>query len=90
MAVKVFRKRRGSELQRGFFKDNLSTHTHAYTHTHTILKNVHGHVVWEKFVLFFSLFFLIYTKHSLTKAGGGQCLLPISLVLWLNERSTGN
>lgn len=69
MAVKVFRKRRGSELQRGFFRDNLSAHTRAYTHTHTILKNVHGHLVWKKFVLF-SLFFLMYTKHSLTKAGG--------------------
>lgn len=72
MAIKVFRKRRGLKLWRGLVLKIILG-----TQSHRILKNAHGHLVWKKFVLF-SFFFLIYTKHSLKKSGGGQCLLPIS------------
>ena len=66
MAIKAFRKKRGSKLcGEYFFKDH-------FNHTHGILKNAHGHLVWEKFVLFFSFFFLIYTKLSLKKPVGGR------------------
>lgn len=70
-------------MEGAFLKDH-------FKHTHRMLKNAHGHLVWEKFVLF-SFFFLIYTKHSLKKPGeGGGSVCSPSLVLLLNERSTGN
>lgn len=68
-------------MERAFSKDH-------FKHTHGILKKAHGHLVWKKFVLF-SFFFLIYTKHHLKKPRVGGVCSP-SLVLLLNERSTGN
>lgn len=83
MAIKVFGERRGSKLRREFFfKDH-------FKHTHGISKNTHGHLIWTKFVLF-TFLFLIYTKHSLKKPGLGGNVCSPSLVLLLNERSTGN
>lgn len=83
MAIKVFRKRRGSKLWRG-----LVLRIILGTQAHRILKNAHGHLVWKKFVLF--SFVLIYTKHSLKKSGGRGNVCSPSLVLLLNERSAGN
>lgn len=68
----LYKKERFKIMEGFFLGIILGTHRGSY--------RMHMDILFGKSLCFFSLFFLIYTKHSLKSRGrgGAQCLLPIS------------